>query len=107
MLLLLLLPLLARATVPLSTIPDDVAVGALGLGSVRLLYTYVNSTTLFSSLALVFGGVIGIAVFLFLYDLAVNGDTARDDNINEANFDYLDPYGYSNSFDATTRIRKR
>lgn len=88
-----------------SNLPQDVAVGALEIGSQRLIYTYFNSTTLSGGLALVGVAFLAFVVFLYFYDIAENGSNKRqdDDPINDASFDYNDPYGY---IDPTTRLRR-
>ena len=88
-----------------SSLPPDVAVGSIDIGPERLLYTFVNSTTLAGGLAAVGGAIFLLIIFLYFYDLAVNGTKRQDDNINDANFDYNDPYGYYH-FDSTTRIKR-
>ena len=105
-LLLLLAAPRAHATLSPADLAEDVAVGAIELGSQRLLYTYFNSTTLSGGLALVGGAMLLFVVFLYFYDLAENGSTKRNDggdSVHDASFDYNDPYGY---FDPTTRIRR-
>jgi len=97
-------------TVEFSGIPEDVAVGEITFGESRLLYTYVNSSNIVTVLAAGAIGIFSIAIFLYLYDLFITGGGSgynRNDNVNESNFDYYDPYGYNSSFDPTTRIRKR
>ena len=98
-------------TIEFSAIPEDVAVGEIAFGQSRLLYTYVNSSNILTGLALGVVGIFSIAIFLYLYDLLVTGGSSgynRNGNVNEADFDYTDPYGYSNSlYDPTTRIKKR
>jgi len=97
-------------TVEFSGIPEDVAVGEIAFGESRFLYTYVNSSNILTALALVAVGIFSVAIFLYLYDLLVNGESSgynRNGSVNEADFDYYDPYGYNNSFDATTRIKRR
>merc|ERR1711881_465159 len=97
-------------TIEYSGIPEDVAVGEIAFGESRLLYTYVNSSNIITVLAAGAIGIFSIAIFLYLYDLFITGGGSgynRNDNVNETNFDYYDPYGYTNSFDPTTRIRRR
>ena len=88
-----------------SNLPQDVAVGALEIGSQRLTYTYFNSSTLSGGLALVGVAFLAFVIFLYFYDIAENGSNKRQDNdkINDASFDYNDPYGY---IDSTTRLRR-
>ena len=95
----------SRTYSPAENLPNDVAVGALEIGSQRLLYTYFNSTTLSGGLALVGGATLLFVIFLYFYDIAENGTKRKDsgDSINDFNFDYNDPYGY---IDMTTRIRR-
>jgi len=97
-------------TVEYSGIPEDVAVGEIAFGESRLLYTYVNSSNIITVLAAGAIGIFSVAIFLYLYDLFITGGGKgynRNDNVNEADFDYYDPYGYTSSFDPTTRIKKR
>lgn len=97
-------------TIEFSAIPEDVAVGEIAFGQSRFLYTYVNSSNILTALAVGVVGIFGIAIFLYLYDLYVVGGSSgyiRNGSVNEADFDYYDPYGYNNSFDPTTRIKKR
>jgi hypothetical protein len=94
----------------ISGIPEDVAVGEIAFGESRLLYTYVNSSNIITVLAAGAVGIFSVAIFLYLYDLYITGSGKgynRNDNVNEADFDYYDPYGYTSSFDPTTRIKKR
>ena len=88
-----------------TSLPADVAVGSIDIGPERLLYTFVNSSTLAGGLAAVGGSVFLLIIFLYFYDLAVNGNKRQDESINDVNFDYADPYGYYN-FDSTTRIKR-
>lgn len=97
-------------TIEFSGIPEDVAVGEIAFGESRLLYTYVNSSNILTALAVGVIGVFSVAIFLYLYDLLITGGGSgynRNGNVNETDFDYYDPYGYSTSFDPTTRIKKR
>lgn len=97
-------------TIEFSGIPEDVAVGEIAFGESRLLYTYVNSSNILTALAVGVAGVFSVAIFLYLYDLVITGGGSgynRNGNVNETDFDYYDPYGYSTSFDPTTRIKKR
>lgn len=93
-------------TLQSSSLPEDVAVGAIEIANQRLLYTYFNSTTLSGGLALVAGSFLVFVIFLYFYDLAENGNKRSDDSedsINDVKFDYNDPYGY---YDHTTRIKR-
>ena len=92
-------------TLTQDNLPQDVAVGALEIGSQRLIYTYFNSTTLSGGLALVGVAFLAFVVFLYFYDIAENGSNKRQDDVpvNDASFDYNDPYGY---IDSTTRLRR-
>ena len=93
-----------------SGIPEDVAIGEFTFGESRLLYTYVNSSNILTIMAVAAVGVFALAIFFYVYDLYITGGGDgfnRNGNINGTDFDYVDPYGYSSSFDATTRIRKR
>jgi len=94
-------------TLQSSSLPQDVAVGAIEIANQRLLYTYFNSTTLSGGLALVAGSFLVFVIFLYFYDLAENGnkrsDDSSEDSINDVKFDYNDPYGY---YDHTTRIKR-
>ena len=88
-----------------SSLPPDVAVGSIDLGPERLLYTFVNSSTLAGRLAALGGSVFLLIIFLYFYDLAVNGNARQDEDVNEANLEYSDPYGYYH-YDSTTRIKR-
>ena len=48
-----------------TSLPADVAVGSIDIGPERLLYTFVNSSTLAGGLAAVGGSVFLLIIFLY------------------------------------------